>query len=174
MSLSELSPIFIISELRRNTLLQADYDTILNSCRTSKEFQSICNDKSFWEEKALKDFGTSLEEFNNTNLTPAQRYLQLLTEEGGVALGSEQFLSFTFSLNKIYKEMAKRAVMDHKDYIVQDLINRGYKDWDWLLYNYAIRNDTAAVGQFSKLADPNKIYQLIARGALEGEHIDLF
>lgn len=80
--------VFLIPELRRNILLQSDYDSVISSCRSRVEFQNVCRDPAFWEEKALKDFGISPEEFNNTDLNPSKRYLQLLTERGEIAIGS--------------------------------------------------------------------------------------
>jgi hypothetical protein len=91
-------------------LLQSDYDDIINYCRTSKENEKICRQRSFWINKTIQDFGISAPEFNNTTLTPSIRYLQLYTRYGGVSQGSEQFIS---ELEIIY-----RAVDQRKYYLI--------------------------------------------------------
>lgn len=167
---SAISQVLAIPELLYNFLIRLDYDSILNYCRSYKQAQNICNNETFWAQKAWQDFAIPFTEFTapyNRDLNPAQRYLRYLTQlEEGVGIGSEKYISIDY--------VAKKAVKEGKDYIVQDLINKGYNNWNLLLEGYAARNDRATVNALSKLADQNRMYQLVAQGALSGNHEDLF
>ena len=170
MDFDPISQVLAIPELLQNFLLHLDYDSILNYCRSYKQARNVCNNENFWAQKALQDFVTPFAEFNapyQRDLSPAQRYLRYLTQyEKGVGIGSEKYASMDHVANK--------AVKEDKDYIIQDLINKGYNNWNLLLKLYAMRNDRIKVNQLSKLADQNLMYELVAEGALQGGHKDLF
>ena len=74
-----IATVLNVPELLRQMLLQADYDTIMNYCRSHVQAQLICRDTMFWISKAGHDFNISPDIFRNTNLSPTQRYLQILT-----------------------------------------------------------------------------------------------
>jgi len=75
-----------------NILLNTDYDDVITYCRTHKEARFICQDTLFWQQKAQHDFNVSRDHFNDTLLSPIQRYVQLLTDYGGITIGSENFM----------------------------------------------------------------------------------
>ncbi len=75
-----------------NILLHSDYDTVINYCRTHVGAQRICRDPLFWKVKANVILGIPQQIFEITTLTPAQRYLQLLSQLGGIAYGSERYM----------------------------------------------------------------------------------
>lgn len=149
--------------LVRLILLYADYDTIINYGRTCLQGEGICRDKVFWMNKAQKNFYINLNNFKDTDLSPALRYLELLTQNGGVAMGSEDFVH----LNKF----VKRAIRQDRNDLVQYAINLGFDDWDITTYEYAMKGDKEAVNYYLKLS---KDYNLAAQGALEGNHKELF
>lgn len=194
MDLNPVSTVFQIPELVRNFLLQSDYDTVINYCQTHVQAQIFCKDLSFWEEKTLHDFGITEEFFRDTNLSPVERYLQLLFLNGGVAIGVEKYEQPN-SVDNGYGSTLRRAIKAYRDDIIQYLISKGYKipdvkasyqdtsgNWiqgysNWynqLLYEYARRGDRNLMNQISKLADQNKMYDTAAAGALAGGHLDLF
>lgn len=101
------------------------------------------------------------------------RYLRLnvtfnfLTENGGVALGSDDFIK----INKF----VRRAIQQYKIYLVQYVINNGFKDWNLILKAYATKGNKERVDFYLKLnafRTPN--YQAASEGSLKGGHIDLF
>ena len=81
--------------------LRCDYEDINNYLRTHKN-PSIPYKEIFWIRKSFIDFKISDSEFLDTNLSHRLRYLELLTNNGGVGIGSERFLSI--------RECAKRAI----------------------------------------------------------------
>jgi hypothetical protein len=56
MNLTQLPP-----EVQFNYLLQLSPPEILNFCRVNKQAESICNNVYFWNEKAKRDFGYSMD-----------------------------------------------------------------------------------------------------------------
>jgi hypothetical protein len=151
------------SDLLRYLLSQADYDTIINYCRTYVQAQSICKSNVFWIHKAQQDFGTSADEFRNTILSPAQRYLKLLTQNGGVAYGAENFIRLD--------EFVRRAIQQDRSDLVQYAIDLGFDIWSILLYEYAKKGNKKMVDHYLKLTED---YNPAAQGALEGNHEQLF
>jgi hypothetical protein len=56
-------------------LLRMDYHDLLNMCKTSKEFNSICKRDSFWIMKGKYDFGeTYSNNYKRYNLSPKEIY----------------------------------------------------------------------------------------------------
>ena len=50
---SAIESVLETPELIQNILLYADYDTILNYCRTHKAASQICQNRIFWEERLI-------------------------------------------------------------------------------------------------------------------------
>src|SRR5689334_10816439 len=129
MDFSPISTVLNDSFLLRTLLFQADYDTILNYCRSHLQAQEICRDKVFWIQKAQKEFNISPNNFRNTTLSPAQRYLELLTQNDGIAYGSEQFISLD--------KFVKRAIRQNRNDLVEYAINLEFNNWQIPLKEYA-------------------------------------
>lgn len=70
-------------------------------------------------------------------------------------------------------KLIERAIKENKDYIIQDLINKGYNNWDYLLGQYALKNNRVIINQLSRLANQRTMYQTVAEGAIKGNHLDL-
>ena len=51
--LSELIP----DEILYNIMMYLSPETVLSSCRINSRYNAICNDKPFWKEKLLRDYG---------------------------------------------------------------------------------------------------------------------
>lgn len=92
MDISSVSTVLNDPFLLRYVLLQANYNTVLEYCRSYFQAQSVCKDNVFWIQKAQKDFGISPDEFRDTASSPVLRYVEFLTQNGGVAIGSENFI----------------------------------------------------------------------------------
>lgn len=149
--------------LLRSILIQADYNTILEYCRSYVQAQDVCRDNVFWMQKAQQDFGTSFNNFRMTILSPALRYLQLFTKNGGITAGSELFID--------KYEILKRAIQQDRLDLIQYIMDLGFKNWSVPTYEYARKGDQEAVDYYLSLS---KDYQIAADGALEGNHKELF
>lgn len=152
--------------LLQNTLLNLDYDSIINWCRTYTQAQWICRDRLFWQQKAMKDFGTTQQLFDNTTLTPAQRYLEILTQNNGVAFGAERFIS----LNKV----VERAIKKGRDDIYLYAVSLGFNGWLLALRKYAQYGNEAMVNQLLRQIYDDIKYVHAAGGALKGGNLGLF
>lgn len=98
------------------TLLRLDYDDVLRSCDVNSETRAICQDPVFWEDKAQKDFKTSLRQVESERvLTPQQKYLAILSEKD-VTRGSEEFTDPLICLRRAVEK--KRS--DLADYFVME------------------------------------------------------
>lgn len=162
----EFQNIISAPELFYNVLFNADYDSVINYCLTHKEAILICRDPYFWQQKALYNFGISKEEFNNTILPADQRYLQLLTEKGGIAKGSEKFLNLA--------KFMRRAIQANREDLVVLAVSLGFQNWLIPLEEYAIKGDQEKVDHYLKLSKSPYNYQKAAEGALKGGHKNLF
>jgi hypothetical protein len=149
--------------LLRYLLLQADYDTVLEYCRSHLEASRVCYDNIFWQQKAEQILNVPKNIFHNTNLSAAQRYLQLLTEKGGVAKGSEKYIDL--------EEFVRRAIRQNRNDLFQYAINLGFNYWIIPLIEYAAKGNKELVDYYLTL-EPD--YQKAAEGALRGGHIELF
>ena len=150
--------------LVRILLVHADYDSIINYGRTCVQSGEVCRDIIFWNQKAQHDFSISSNDFKNTTLSPALRYLELLTENGNVASdGSVDFMSLN--------QFVKRAVQQDRSDLVQYAITLGFKDWNKLTYEYGKKGNKEMVNYYLTLS---KNYNLAAEGALEGNYQHLF
>jgi hypothetical protein len=137
------SDIFSLTDplIIRNILLGADYDSIISYCSTTHiQGKQICEENAFWEQKALHDFNISFDFFRNTTLTPAQRYLELLTERGGVSKGSEKYIN--------WNNFMKRAIQQDKRNLVQYAIDTGFNNWSIPLREYAAKGNREMVNFF--------------------------
>jgi len=83
------------TELDYPIALNLGYRDVLALCTTSSRYARLCEDNIFWQLKARQDFNVSKDEFVNgmteTANTGRLRYLQLLTDNGDVVIGSERF-----------------------------------------------------------------------------------
>lgn len=74
-------------------LLSLPPQYVLKLCQTNHYFASLCNNVDFWIYRAYEEFGVTADVFNNTNLPPRLRYLQLLSTVGNKCVaGSERFV----------------------------------------------------------------------------------
>lgn len=60
-----------------NIFSHIPYEKLQNLCNTSQLTRIVCQNRYFWIHKAEIDFGTSPQEFNEVNIEPRERYLQL-------------------------------------------------------------------------------------------------
>lgn len=96
---------------------------VLKLCQTNKYYQLLCNNNDFWIFRANNEFGISADEFNDTNLTPNLRYLQLLSTVGDRCVpGSEQFISE----NECLKRSARDNDINTLDYFLKNKNNKIY------------------------------------------------
>lgn len=151
--------VFGVPSLSHEIALHLDYDDIMNYCRSFKEAERLCRDRYFWQEKARLDFGTSQEDFNDTFLTPAQRYLQLLANHGGIGQGAEHYLGKNLFI--------QTAVVLGRDDLVDYMIQQGYKDTSYICYQYALHNRLDQVRAMSCWVYNSIIYEITWRGNLE-------
>lgn len=147
----------------RTLLLEADYETVIEYCRSHVETQEICRDNIFWIQKARHDFDVTPNEFRNTTLFPIQRYLQLLTENGGVVIGSENFINLN--------EFVTRAIRQNRPDLVEYTISLGFNRWDIPSFIYASQGNKEMVNKYLAFG---KIYNSVAEGALMNNDVDLF
>ena len=163
MEYSPISTVLNTPELLWYMLLKAEYEDVIEYCRSYVQAEQICRQNAFWIQKAQKDFGIPSNEFINTTLSSSQRYLQLLTEEGGIAIGSEKYLGLV--------DFAARAIQQNRDDLYQYALDLGFNHWRTALKEYAAKGNKQLVDYYLTLT-PN--YQIAAQGALKGGHLELF
>ena len=162
----EDSPIYTvlyIPELLWYMLQTANYDDVIEYCRSYIQAKQICRQNVFWIQKAQKDFGIPTNEFVNSRLSSSQRYLQLLTEEGGIAKGAEKYLGLN--------DFAARSIQQNREDLYQYALDLGFNDWTTALKEYAAKGNKQLVDYYLILT-PN--YQIAAQGALKGGYLELF
>ena len=148
--------------LVKNILLQTDYETTIAYCQTSQLTSEICRDRNMWEEKAFEKLGVSNELFRKTELGPSARYLQLLTYQGGLSQGSENYLYLD--------DLVIRAIDNNRDDLIQRVLAMGYNNEFKMLFRYAYNNNREKLA----LNGSDDKYISAALGALSGNHLDLF
>lgn len=150
-----------------NILLNASYDDIINYCRTYTEAHSICANSGFWNEKASLDFNISSDSFNNTDLSPSQRYLELLTFNGGVAIGSEYYTSVNNCM--------RRAIIKNRNDIIEHLLKSGFDDWNTMVISYGAIGNLFMVIEYLPLmgVSTNVISDMIEEAVANG-HVNIF
>jgi hypothetical protein len=75
-----------------NTLLNLSYEDIVRSCDVNQEAYLVCKDPVFWEQKAQRDYKTSLRQVESSEeLEPQEKYLVILSQKD-VARGSEKYI----------------------------------------------------------------------------------
>ena len=100
-----------------NRLLDLDYEDILRSCDVNDESQAICADPVFWEDKAQRDYETSLRQVESErDLEPREKYLAILSEND-VARGSEEFVDS--------RECLRRAIATGRSDLCQYFVDEG-------------------------------------------------
>lgn len=151
--------------IMRDILLRTNYDDIINYCRTCTYAIYVCKDNDFWMEKAFMEFGISSDLFKNTDLIPAQRYLELLTNNGGVGIGSEYFT--------LISECMKRAIRQDNSHLVQYLL-RFFDDYDLIILEYTAKGDLEMIIKYLPLSESCFIYEEIAKKAIENGRIKTF
>jgi hypothetical protein len=150
-------------EIIWNILQRVDYNTILVYCQTCKLAKEILETKAFWIQKLYHDIGYRSNIFIDLSLVPDQRYLQIFTENFGLARGSERFMT--------PKYMMRRAIQQGRIDIINYLLKLEFDDINLILEEYAILNDTNSINYYLSFC-PN--YDIVAYGALIGGHKDLF
>lgn len=159
-----------VSEVLNNHLLLyrilfwVDYDTVLHYCRTNTAFAYVCDDPVFWQQRAQEFLGIPKEIFHDPTMKPAERYLQLLTERGGIATGSEQYIDLD--------QFMRRAIRHDRDDLILYAINTlKFRNWDIPLYEYARKGNVGLVEFFLAMSPK---HQQAAEGALNGGHTQVF
>lgn len=161
-----MNPVFDNPLLISKILIDLDYDSIINWCRTHKAARKISWNLFFWQQKAQQDFETSPGLFQKTKLGPSQRYLEILTQNKGVAFGSERFIS----LNKV----VRRAIRQDRDDIYLYAVSIGFDNWLLALEKFAQKNNTFMIDQLSKIVQSDRKWLKMAGGALKGGYRKLF
>lgn len=147
-------------------LLPLDYDSIINYCRTYTQAQEICRSGLFWRLKAQRDLGISPNKFNQTKLSPAQRYLQLLSRKGGLAHDSYKYITLD--------EYVRRAIQQNRPDLVKYAIqNLDYENFRVLTEEYAAKGDLKNLQPLLLLGDGNYVRDAL-RGAVKGNQRALF
>ena len=148
--------------LRRELLLEPNFDETISLCQTDKLSASICRNESFWAEKAQRKLGINRDHFYDTLLSPDWRYLEL-----AIGLGRDFSKKSRFLLKEeVFIEKSIQFGYDLPEDIINDTNNHR-----WIL--------RCAV-EFNKI-QPFLIYlgktmnfQIAAAGALRGGHSNLF
>jgi hypothetical protein len=153
---------FYTPEVLWNILLRSDYDTILDYCRTSLH-SNICSSNAFWLQKAQRDFNIPSNIFNQTTLSPSQRYLQILTQNGKVAIGSEKYIP--------WQEFALRASRQRSENLFIYATENGKLDMESRLWAAAAGGWKNLVNVFLKV---NHNYLDALGGAAYGGNRELF
>lgn len=145
-------------EARRRALLNLEYDDLLASCNIPFN-KSICDDPTFWEEKAQIDYGQSLRAVRGQKgerLTPQNKYLSLLSRED-VARGSECFIDPSLCL--------ERAIITGRDDLTDYFVNQVGVDINTLLIEAA--GDKERFDQLIQssgvniYAEPNLLFEVV-------------
>lgn len=163
MDLSPVSTVINTPELLWNLLLRADFDTVLEYCRSYDLASQICSQNVFWQQKAELMLNISRDVFYDTKLNAAQRYLQLLTQKGGIAKGSERYITLN--------AFVRKAIQQNRDHLVQYALELGFNNWKIPLFEYAAKGNIKLVNYYLKL-DPD--YQRAREGAAKGGDIRMF
>lgn len=148
-----------ISDLRYELALHLDYDTLINYFRASYLLAEISKSAFFWQEKARLDFGTLPRDFHETFLSPAERYLQIMTHHGRLAKGSEKFLG--------QNPFLQMAVAHGREDLVDYLLERGYTNLKNLCLQYALQNRFDQVQAISGWTCPRIAIAVVIKGNLE-------
>jgi hypothetical protein len=158
------SPTFLENtEIIWTILLQCDYDTILAYSGTCTIAREIYDADVFWVQKAELDYSIKPHEFRNTNLPSIKRYVQILTQNWGVVLGSQKYISF--------REFVRRSIRNNRQDLVNYGVSIGFNDWYTILSEYAMKGDVENVNLYL-ITNPD--YQASADGALYGKQLELF
>lgn len=140
-------------------LFYTDYNTVLIYCRSCVQAQQIYQDPVFWEQRAVEILDLPRDIFRAVKLPPAQRYLQLLTERGGVAYGSEKYITL--------EQCLRRAIQQDRPDLIQYITSHlRYDHWLIQLKEYARKSDKKHVDHFLRLTGN---YRIAAQGVVEGE-----
>jgi ankyrin repeat protein len=155
-SLESLPPEVLLS-----TLANQPYADILRLCQVSRQFAFICSYWQFWSQKAHRDFEFPQTLFQQTSLSPTQRYLQIRQYylqpeqafEEAAATGQVNLLDYLFSqlelppepevLNHLLELAARNGHLE----VVQFLVKEGATDFrpamelaetagQWPVYQY--------------------------------------
>lgn len=157
------SNFFENTELVWTFLLRCDYDTILAYSGTCTIAREIYDADVFWIQKAERDYLIKPYEFRNTKLHSIARYVQILTQNWDVVLGSQKFISL--------REFVRRSIRNKRHDLVDYGVSIGFNDWYILLSEYAMIGDIDNVNLYL-LSNPD--YQAACDGALYGRQFELF
>lgn len=81
-------------ELQYQIYLRLPAEELVNLCLANRDLSGICKDPDFWRFRAFQDFRVTTDIFDDTNLPPDRRYLQLLSTIGKNCVpGSERYTS---------------------------------------------------------------------------------
>src|SRR5665648_47189 len=110
-------------ELQYGAFMNASYEELVNYCQSSFQASQLCYDEVFWQQKALRDLGKSIDN-NIAGATPAQRYAifrQIVRSKNpfgeAVSLGQSQYIIYNWSINHDFNsiDIAVAARAGHFD-----------------------------------------------------------
>lgn len=155
----------INNSIAYNVLIRSHYNDIINYCRTHTMAYTLLDNKCFWTGKSKLDFNISPQLFIDTDLTTRQRYLELLTNNDGIAIGSENYISM--------KECMKRAIKQNKEDVVEYLLRLGYNDYDKIINCYSCEGSLLNIEKYLPLSETCFVYQNIVEKLLKNGHMEI-
>jgi len=157
----------LANDIMFEIMIHADYDDILSYSVTSKTAWKICNQEILWRLKAHRILNLSNDlfdsEFGDFQLTPKQRYLELMSHRGIVGKGSENFIG----LNKF----VTTAIQMNRPDLVDYGISIGYNNMSELTYLWGVELNIPQLNIYLKLSNN---FQKAAEGVLHGGSLHLF
>lgn len=149
-------------------LLNLDYEDVLRSCDVNDESRIICQDPVFWEEKAQRDYKTSLRQVESDRLlAPREKYLAILSEKD-VRRGSEEFVDS--------RECLRRAIATGRNDLCEYFVEGGNIATDEVIIEATkdkqLFNDLIERYQLDIYADRELTY-LVLLGAIRNKNFPL-
>ena len=94
----------------KSILFTLPFPDVINYCASSKDIKDICDNTTFWKERALRDFGVPLVEI--VDFTDQQNYLYMLYERRG---DIPRMLELATSNVNSFMEVVERNVHNEVD-----------------------------------------------------------
>jgi len=124
------------SDMEYEIMLWIDYDSIYMQSENNKQDKiKYFDNKTFWITKASLDFKISASYFNNTFLSPHERFLQLMTYNNEVGINALQFMNID--------KFVKLVITTKKDYLLE--ITKAKYNYTKIIYYFVKDNDIPKV-----------------------------
>jgi hypothetical protein len=157
-------------------LINCDYEEIIAFCMTSKNAGKYLDDEIFWKAKTKLDLDISYNDFDlnrRIDQSYSQRYLQLLTDSGGVEIGSEKYEDIAELIRRSAYLNDLRLLNYFKNLFIFSLNNISNKIQYSLLYDpFNNEYDEPNLDSANKAFEYYTEYVII--GAAGGNNIDMF